>query len=115
MLVEPHDSMSSNDGEPIKSEELIAKLKSALEKRSEITEINKDEKADFRILVKGHSEPLLVSIQTQVNKIPEIGYYELYVFSGNSDVTQAKKFFIHSDKSVENAVASFFSSFNKKK
>ena len=102
--------MSSNDGEPIKSDELTSKLKTILEKRSEVIEVTEDEIGGFRIRIKDCSQPVFISIQTQVNKMSEIGFYELYVTLGGNNVTNFSKFGSYSGKSIEKAVESFFNS-----
>lgn len=107
--------MSSNHGEPIKSPEITAKLRIALNKRKEITEIVEGaEGSDFRIRITGKPDPIFLSIQTQVNKMPEIGYYELFTFIGSNSVLTAKGVGVYSGKSVEEALDSFLKSTLKK-
>lgn len=105
--------MSSNDGEPVRSPALKKKLKIALEKYPEIIEINEDNIADFQIKIKGYADPLFVTIQTQVNKMAEIGYYEVFVLVGSNNIMTMKTQvpFIHSGKSVEIALESALNSF----
>ena len=98
--------------EPVKNPKLVAELKNILENHSQITSVNPHASADFEVRIADYNLPVYFTIQTQTKKMPEIGYYELYVFHGSPSLVDAEKMSVYAGKSVSNTVNDFFKSFN---
>jgi len=105
----------SDENEPVKNPESVSQLKEILENHSQIQSVNETDGADLEASITDYDTPVYFTIQTQVKKQPEIGFYELYVFHGSPSVTNAKKMGVFAGKSVQETVDSFFNSFNEKK